>query len=107
TNLRPLEGRPPHTVYASALASLPWEIEVYARWRSVTDAFIDEGVRSPGFSTFDARIARALWRKAQAYAGVTNVLDVQKDPKRLGDQRPIEGRTFYFGIRSEYPLGDE
>lgn len=107
TNARPLEGRPPHTVYSSAQINLPWKLELYARWRTVTDAFIDVSVRSPGFSTFDARLARALWNKAQAYAGVTNILDVQKDPARLGDQRPIEGRTFYIGIRSEYPWAEE
>lgn len=107
TNQRPLEGRPPHTLYTSALVTLPWSLELYARWRGVTDAFIDETVRSPGFSQLDLRLARALWPRAQVYAGATNILDVQKDPSRLGDQRPITGRTIYIGLRSEYPWGDE
>lgn len=103
TNERPLEGRPPHTVYSAITATLPWRLEAYVRWRAVTDAFIDETVRSPGFETFDARLSRGLWDKAQVYAGVTNLLDVKKDPARLGDQRPIAGRTIYAGLRAELP----
>jgi outer membrane receptor for ferrienterochelin and colicins len=103
TNERPLEGRPPHTVYSAITATLPWKIELYVRWRAVTDAFIDVDLRSPGFETIDARIARGVWEKAQVFAGVTNVLDVKKDPARLGDQRPIVGRTIYAGLRAELP----
>ena len=103
----PLEGRPPHTLHTSISLSLPWKIDLYTRWRTVTDAFIDEFVRSPGFSTLDMRVGRALWSKAQGYVGVTNLLGAQKDPTRLGDQRPIEGRTFYVGIRSDYPFGED
>lgn len=106
TNQRPLEGRPPHTVYSAITANLPWKLEVYLRWRAVTDAFIDENLRSPGFETIDARIARGLWPNAQVYAGVTNLLDVKKDPVRLGDQRPIVGRTIYAGLRADYPWGE-
>jgi outer membrane receptor for ferrienterochelin and colicins len=103
TNERPLEGRPPHTVYSAITANLPWNLELYLRWRAVTDAFIDESLRSPGFETIDARFARGLWNKAQVFAGVTNLLDVKKDPARLGDQRPIVGRTVYVGLRAELP----
>jgi outer membrane receptor for ferrienterochelin and colicins len=106
TNERPLEGRPPHTVYSAITATLPWKLELYLRWRAVTDAFIDEEVRSPGFETIDARLARGLWQKAQVYAGVTNLLDVKKDPTRLGDQRPIVGRTIYAGLRAELPWNE-
>jgi outer membrane receptor for ferrienterochelin and colicins len=107
TNERPLEGRPPHTVYASGLASLPLKLELYLRWRGVTDAFIDEDTRTPGFSTLDARLGRELWPKAQVYTGVTNLFNVQKDALRPGDQRPIDGRTIYVGIRSEYPWSSD
>lgn len=103
TNLRPLEGRPPHTVYSALHAELPWSLEMVLRFRAVTDAFIDENLRSPGFETIDARLSRTVWPKAQAYIGALNVLDVKKDPARLGDQRPITGRTFYAGLRSELP----
>jgi outer membrane receptor for ferrienterochelin and colicins len=106
TNERPLEGRPPHTVYSAMTATLPWKLELYLRWRAVTDAFIDETARSPGFETFDARLARELWPKSQILVGVTNLLDVKKDPARLGDQRPIIGRTVYAGLRAELPWGE-
>lgn len=103
-NLRPLEGRPPHTVYSALNAQLPWSLEMVLRWRAVTDAFIDENLRSPGFETLDARLSRTLWPKAIVYVGGLNLLDVKKDPSRLGDQRPITGRTLYAGIRSELPF---
>ncbi|MBK9263639.1 MAG: TonB-dependent receptor [Polyangiaceae bacterium] len=103
-NERPLEGRPPHTVYTAIRGDLPWRLELVMRYRMVTDAFLDEGLRTPGFQTLDARLARPLWSGAQAYAGVLNALGVQKDPDRLGDQRPVQGRTIYVGLTAEYPL---
>jgi outer membrane receptor for ferrienterochelin and colicins len=102
-NQRPLQGRPPHTVYTAIRADLPLKLELVVRYRAVTDAFIDVGVRSPAFQTVDARLARPLWAGAQAYAGVLNALGVVKDPDRTGDQRPIAGRTFYLGLTAELP----
>jgi outer membrane receptor for ferrienterochelin and colicins len=107
TNERPLEGRPPHTVQAAVRADLPWSLELTARYRVVTDAFLDEGSRAPGFQTIDARLARPLWPSSQAYVGARNLLDVHKDPARVGDQRPIEGRVFYFGVVAELPLEED
>lgn len=102
-NERPLEGRPPHTVVTAIRAELPWRIELVARYRMVTDAFLDEGLRTPGFQKIDARIARPIFRGARAYAGVLNALGVQKDPGRLGDQRPVQGRTLYLGLTADLP----
>jgi outer membrane receptor for ferrienterochelin and colicins len=131
THELPLNGRPLHTVHAAIRADLPWSLELSARYRLVTDAFIDnEGephyddcvaaarqagtdpnscplLRTPGFYTIDARIARPLWPSSQAYVGVKNLLGVQKDPDRFADQRPIEGRIFYFGIVAELPWEEE
>jgi outer membrane receptor for ferrienterochelin and colicins len=104
---RPLEGRPPHTVLAAVRADLPWSIELSLRYRMVTDAFIDVGLRSPGFQTIDARIARPLWPSSQLYVGVKNALGAQKDPERIGDHRPIEGRIIYLGLTAELPWEDE
>jgi outer membrane receptor for ferrienterochelin and colicins len=103
TNGRPLQGRPPHTVSASVRADLPLRLELTLRWRGVTDAFVDESTRSPGFSTLDARLGRPLWRSSLAYVGVLDALDVRKDPNLPGDQRPIAGRTFYAGLTAELP----
>ena len=107
TNGRPLQGRPPHTVFVAARAALPWRIELVARFRGVTDAFIEEGLRSPPFSTLDGRIGRPLWPSSLFYVGVLNALDARKDPKLAGDQRPIAGRTFYLGLTVELPTEDE
>ncbi|MDI1481974.1 TonB-dependent receptor [Polyangium sp. y55x31] len=102
-NQRPLEGRPPHTVVTALRADLPLRLELVLRYRMVTDAFLDEGLRTPGFQTIDARIARPIFRGARAYAGVLNALGVQKDPSRLGDQRPVQGRTLYLGLTADFP----
>lgn len=106
TNERPLQGRPPHTVTSAITATLPLGVEMYLRWRAVTDAFLDTELRAPGFQTLDARLARDLWPKAKAYIGVRNILGVQKDPDRPGDQRPLEGRTIYLGLTAEGPWRD-
>jgi outer membrane receptor for ferrienterochelin and colicins len=103
TNERPLAGRPPHTISASAQVKLPLRLELVVRWRGVTDAFVDEHRRSPAFSTLDSRLARPLWQGALAYVGALNALDTRKDPDLSGDQRPIAGRTFYVGLTVEPP----
>jgi outer membrane receptor for ferrienterochelin and colicins len=103
THERPLEGRPPHTVTSSIQARLPLDFELTLRYRVVTDAFLDDALRAPGFQAVDARIARELWPRSQIYAGVLNALGAQKDPARLGDQRPIEGRTIYLGASAHFP----
>ena len=107
TNGRPLQGRPPHTISASVRADLPWHLELTLRWRGVTDAFVDETTRTPGFSTLDARLGRPLWRSSLAYVGVLDALDVRKDPNLPGDQRPIAGRTLYAGLTAELPWETE
>jgi outer membrane receptor for ferrienterochelin and colicins len=99
----PLVGRPPHTVYAAAHLELPLGFEITARQRIVTDSFIDEETRSPGFGLVDLRVAKSLWPSATAYAGVLNLGGAQKDPDRYGDQRPLAGRTFYLGLTADIP----
>lgn len=103
---QPLGGRPPHTLTVSGTWSLPWKLELYGRARSVTDAFLTDATRSPGFTTVDVRLGRELWPKAQAYLGVLNLLDVRQDAGRVGDLRPPLGRVFYAGIRGELPSED-
>ena len=110
TNARPLSGRPPHTLLTGLVIVFPAEVEVTARWRFVTSAFVDVStdptpteIRSPGFSTLDLRVAHDVWPKSKIYFGATNLLGVRKDPLRVGDQRPIEGRTLYLGISADFP----
>ncbi|EYF04294.1 TonB-dependent receptor [Chondromyces apiculatus DSM 436] len=107
THQRPLESRPPHTVQASIRAELPWKLELVLRYRAVSDAFLDQGLRTVPFQTIDARLARPLWSRAQAYVGTRNALGVQRDVLRLGDQRPMEGRIVYAGLIAELPWDDE
>ncbi|WP_437786908.1 TonB-dependent receptor plug domain-containing protein [Sorangium sp. So ce1097] len=103
---QPLSGRPPHTAQAALRAELPFRFELVARLRTVTSAFIEPGLRAPGFTTLDARLARPLWPSSQAYVGVRNLLGAQKDPDRRGDHRPLEGRTVYLGVVAELPWED-
>jgi outer membrane receptor for ferrienterochelin and colicins len=103
TNERPLAGRPPHTVSASVRVKLPLRLELTARFRTVMDAFIDDNLRAPAFSTLDGRLSRPLWPGSLAYIGALNALDIRKDPDLPGDQRPIAGRTLYVGLTIEPP----
>ncbi|XXX82587.1 TonB-dependent receptor [Sorangium sp. So ce134] len=107
---KPLSGKPPHTAQAALRADLPLQLELVARLRTVTSAFVEvrDGVprHAPGFTTLDARLARPLWPSSQAYVGVRNLLGVQKDPARRNDHRPLEGRTIYLGVVAELPWED-
>lgn len=106
-NDRPLGGRPPHTLTGSLRTKLLWALEAYGRVRVVSDAFVDESTRSPGYTTLDVRISRPVWPDAEAYVGVLNLLDVHQDPGRVGDQRPPFGRVFYVGLRASFPWEDK
>lgn len=105
-NERPLGGRPPHTVTTSLRGELPHGFEVYFRYRVVSDAFVDETHRAPGFMTADVRASKALWPRAQAYVGVQNIFDIKQEPGRVGDFRSPLGRIVYIGLRAELPSED-
>ena len=100
---RPLPGRPPHTLLVSASVDTPIGLSLYGRLRTVLDAYLDDTLRAPAFSTLDLRVSQRTWPGGSAYAGVLNLLGVQKDAGRPGDQRPIEGRTFYVGVEADLP----
>lgn len=102
-NDRPLGGRPPHAVTTSLRFEPFWKLEFYVRARVVTNAFIDETTRAPGYQMLDARFGRPLWPNSQLYVGALNLLDVKQDPTRLGDTRPPLGRILYIGLRAEFP----
>lgn len=103
TNDRPLPGRPPHTVQANAYLNLPYGIDGVVRARYVTEAFLEDGLRSPGFGTVDVRISKVVWGRIRAYAGALNLLGAQKAPGRPGDARPVEGRILYAGASADFP----
>lgn len=102
-NDRPLGTQPPHTVTTSFRATMPRGVELYFRYRVVSDAFVDETHRAPGFMTADLRVSKSLWPKAQAYFGILNSFDIRQEPGRIGDFRPPLGRLMYVGIRGELP----
>jgi outer membrane receptor for ferrienterochelin and colicins len=110
---QPLGARPAHTLTCSLDWKLPWKLELYGRWRSVSDAFVSAAadgspeVRAPGFTLVDVRIARELWPRAQAFVGLLDAFDIHQDPGRIGDLRPPLGRVAYVGIRAEAPWEEE
>jgi outer membrane receptor for ferrienterochelin and colicins len=106
-NDRPLPGRPPHAVTTSLRIEPGWKMEIYVRARIVTNAFLDENTRAPGYENVDVRIARALWARSQAYVGALNVTDVKQDPGRVGDTRSPLGRILYIGLKADFPWEDE
>lgn len=109
----PLVGRPDHTLTAAINWSLPWKIELYGRWRTISDSYLStdaktlEVAHAPGYSSVDVRIGRPIWPKSQAYVGVLNAFDERLHPDRLGDLRPPLGRVLYVGLRAEAPWETE
>lgn len=103
---RPLPGRPPHTLLSSLHFESPFGLEVYLRARTVLDAYLDDGLRAPGYSMFDLRLRQALGGGLGAYVGALNLLGSQREPSSLGDQRPVEGRSFYLGLEATLPRSE-
>jgi outer membrane receptor for ferrienterochelin and colicins len=100
---RPLPSRPPHTLLSSTRIGLPAGVELYVRWRLVSDAYVSDDVRSPAFQRLDARVSKTLWPAARGFVGVLNAFDERPTPGRIGDQRPFDGRVFYVGVTAELP----
>ncbi|NUP13668.1 MAG: TonB-dependent receptor [Polyangiaceae bacterium] len=100
---RPLPGRPPHTLLAAAKLKTPIGLSFVGRIRAVTSAYLDDETRTPPFATLDLRLAQRTWPGGEAYVGALNLIGYEKDPQRYGDQRPVEGRTFYLGVSAELP----
>jgi outer membrane receptor for ferrienterochelin and colicins len=107
TTDRPLPGRPDHTVTAAGVMTLPGQVENTTRFRVHSRSYIDDDTFAPGYATLDVRFARAIAWGLGAYLGVVNALDVTKDPLRFGDQRPVQGRTFYIGMTAELPADED
>ena len=106
-NQQPLAGRPPHSVTLSLRIEPGWKMEINARTRIVTDAFLDPNTRAPGYENLDLRIARTLWPNSQLYVGSLNVTNVKQDPGRVGDTRSPLGRILYVGLKADFPWEDE
>ena len=106
-NEQPLPGRPPHAVTTSILVNPGWKLEMSARARVVTSAFLDVDTRAPGYQTVDVRVGRALWPRSQVYVGALDLLDVKQQQGRLGDTRPPLGRILYVGLKADFPWEDE
>ena len=104
---RPLPGRPTHVVTTGGTALLPGDVELTARYRVHSRAYLDDRTATPGYSTLDVRLGRAIAWGLGAYLGVVNALDATRDPTRIADQRPIEGRTFYVGVTADLPEDEE
>jgi outer membrane receptor for ferrienterochelin and colicins len=106
-NDQPLPARPPHAVTAALRIEPGWKLELYVRSRIVTNSFLDENTRAPGYQTVDVRAGRTLWPRSQAYVGALNLLDVKQDPNRVGDTRSPLGRILYIGIKADFPWEDD
>ena len=106
-NDQPLAGRPPHSVTASLKIEPGWKMEIYARARIVTNSFLDEKTRAPGYENLDVRVGRELWTRSQLYVGALNITDVKQEPGRVGDTRSPLGRILYVGLKADFPWEDE
>ncbi len=107
TTGEPLPNRPPHTVTLSALARLPAGFEATARFRLVTTTAVTSEVDTPGYGLLDARVGYSVLDSLQLYAGGANLLDVKRDPARVGDARPTLGAAVYVGARGELSFDED
>lgn len=103
----PLPGRPPHSVTLAVRAQPGFKMEFYARARIVTNSYLDDQTRAPGYENFDLRVGRTLWPSSQLYVGALNITDVKQDPGRVGDTRSPLGRILYVGLKADFPWEEE
>jgi hypothetical protein len=89
-------------VVTSLLVSPAPNLELSFRQRSVTDAFVSDGVFAPGFSIVDLRAAYDLGT-LESYVSLLNALDEHDDPMRAGDERPTLGRIVAVGVLGTWP----
>lgn len=99
----PLASRPAHSVRSSISWKFLKGFRADARYKAVTSAFVTPEIDAPGYHTLDFRLSRTLIPELEGYVGVLDVLDIHRDPFRIGDQRPIAGRTFYLGVLFSFP----
>lgn len=97
----PIAGMPAHTLTAAVRTH--YLVDANLRVRVTGSAYVDDQVRSPGYTTVDARVAHALWRDVAGELGVTNLFDVRQTPGAVGDLRPPMGRVIYAGVTARLP----
>jgi outer membrane receptor for ferrienterochelin and colicins len=109
-----ITNRPPHTVVAWVTAEdLPLGLSINLRFKHTSAAFIENGdldLESPGFDSFDARVAIRPLAELELYVGAKNLLNISQgeDDEVIADQgvvpsqRPIEGTSFYLGLSGAF-----
>jgi outer membrane receptor for ferrienterochelin and colicins len=106
----PLPNRPPHTLTLGLLAQTAG-LTPSIRYKLVTSSFAGEvngdNLRTPTYGLLDLRVAYAVMPELEAYVGVLNLTDEQRDPLDLADTRPALGRQVYAGVRGELPAMEE
>jgi outer membrane receptor for ferrienterochelin and colicins len=109
-----ITDRPPHTVVAWVTAEgLPLGLSVNLRFKHTSAAFIENGdldLESPGFDSFDARVAVRPLAQLELYVGAKNLLNISQgegeeviaDQGVVPSQRPVEGTSFYLGLSGQF-----
>ena len=109
-----ITDRPPHTVVAWVTAEgLPLGLSANLRFKHTSAAFIENGdldLESPGFDSFDARVAVRPFAELELYVGAKNLLNISQgeDDEVIAEQgvvpsqRPVEGTSFYLGLSGEF-----
>lgn len=104
---RPLPGRPRHSGTAGLRYHRPasgTSVRVRSTILGTRSFFVDvdddgteEEQRSPAFATVDLRVSQRLFRYAQLFVGVENLLDAGN-----ATDTPLQPRTYYGGINLRY-----
>jgi hypothetical protein len=83
------------------------------RFKHTSAAFIENGdldLESPGFDSFDARVAVRPLAQLELYVGAKNLLNISQgegdeviaDQGVVPSQRPVEGTSFYLGLSGQF-----
>ncbi|MEX1362971.1 MAG: TonB-dependent receptor [Nannocystaceae bacterium] len=104
---RPLPGRPRHSGTAGLRFHRPASgttVRVRSTILGERSFFIDtdddgieQELRSDAFATVDLRVSQRLFRYAQLFAGIENLLDAGN-----ATDNPLQPRTFYGGLNLRY-----
>lgn len=61
----------------------------------------DNTLQSPAWTTWDLKMTQAVSKGIKVFVGVDNLTDEYRDPHSRSDNRPLEGRFVYLGVRLE------
>ena len=103
-----LTGRPKHIARLGIDWTLPTGTTLTLRDRYQSDELVDtaSGARSPAWNRVDLIVNQTLGKGVEAFVGIDNLFDQQRDFTDSNDFSPITGRYVYLGFRYHWQRPD-